>query len=125
MASNPVLDVKMIPLKNVWKSVMLQLNAMGEESDDATVRDAASRLMAEMRESAKPGASHHRWGEFFARFCHLIDIDIKRVSDEQPRSLDEAWMAEKEIDALEALRAGAEAWGKIYSARYPKGETLN
>lgn len=114
MASNPVFHVKMTPLKNVWKSVMLQLNAMGEDSDDA-----ASRLMAEMRESAKPGASHHRWGEFFARFCHLVDIDIKRVSDGQPRSLDEAWMAEKEIDALEALRAGAEAWGKVYSARYP------
>jgi hypothetical protein len=114
MPSNSVLDVKMTPLKNLWKSVMLQLSAMGEDGNDA-----ASCLMTEMRESAKPGASHHRWGEFFARFCDLIDIDIKRVSDEQSRSLDEAWMAEQEIDALEALRAAAEAWGKIYSARYP------
>jgi hypothetical protein len=106
--------IQTTPLKNVWKSMMLQLSAMEEDSNDA-----ASLLMAEMRESAKPGASHHRWGEFFARFCDLIDIDIKRVSDDQPRSLDEAWMAEQEIDALEALRAAAEAWGKIYSARYP------
>jgi hypothetical protein len=114
MPSNSVLDLKMTPLKSVWKSVMLQLSAMDEDGNDA-----ASRLMVEMRESAKPGASHHRWGEFFARFCDLVDIDIKRVSDNQPRSLDEAWMAEHEIDALEALRAAAEAWGKIYSARYP------
>lgn len=111
--------VKITPLKNVWKSAMAQLIVMSEGSDDEDVRDAASTLITEMRESAKPGASHHRWGEFFARFCELIDMDIKRVSDDQPRSLDEAWMAEQEIDALETLRAAAEVWGKVYSARYP------
>lgn len=111
--------VQMTPLKNVWRSAIIQLNVMSEGSDDEDVRDAASALMAEMRESAKPGASHHRWGEFFARFCALVDVDIKRVSDDKPRSLDEVWMAEQEIDALETLRAAAEVWGKVYSARYP------
>ena len=108
------------PLKNVWRSAMTQLNVMSEASDDEAVRRTASELMKSMQDSAKPGASHHLWGDYLTFYCRLLDIDIDRVSKEKPRSLDEAWMAEKEIDALESLKESALAWAKVYTARYPK-----
>ena len=107
------------PLKNVWKSAITQLNVM-TEADDDEVRNTASELLKAMQDSTKPGASHHLWGDYLTFYCRLLDIDITRVSNEKPRSLDEAWMAEKEIDALESLKESAMAWAKVYTARYPK-----
>lgn len=108
------------PLKNVWNSAITELNVMSESSDDEAVRKTASDLMKAMQDSAKPGASHHLWGDYLTFYCRLLDIDIERVSNEKHRSLDEAWMAEKEIDALESLKESAMAWAKVYTARYPK-----
>jgi hypothetical protein len=103
------------PLNKLWKSVIMQLSVMCESTDDETVAD----LLDVINTSLKPGASHHRWGDYLAIFCKLLDTDIERVSKEKPRSLDEAWMAEQEIDALETLKESAMAWSKVYSARYP------
>jgi len=98
---------------------MIQLNVMSEGSEDENVALEASILLAEMRASAKPGESHYRWGEFLTRYCALLDLDIDRISNDLPRSMDEAWMGEQEIEALETLRSAAELWAKVYLARYP------
>lgn len=110
---------EMSPLKNVWKSALIQLNVMSEASDDPEVRERASNLLAEMRQAAKPGESHHRFAEFLNLYCKLLDIDIDRVYHESSNSHDEMQLADQEIEALEKLRSAAEAWAQVYEAKYP------
>jgi hypothetical protein len=110
---------KMRSLKSVWKNAMIQLSVMSEDSEDEKFALEASTLMEEMRASAKPGESHARWGEFLRRYCRLLDTDIQRISMSPHRTMDEVWMGEHEIEALETLRTHAEMWAKVYLARYP------
>ena len=109
---------KLSSLENVWKNALTQLNVMSEASDDPDVSNAANQLMIDMRAASLPGESHHRFAEFLYNYCKLLDIDMKRVESECSHSHDELMMAEQEIEALETLKEAAEAWAKVYAARY-------
>ena len=114
---------KLVQLPKLWKSALTQLNVMSEASDDPVVRETATTLMNEMRQASLPGESHHQFGSLLYRYCNLLDIDIQRVTSEISNSHDEMYMAEQEIEALEFQKDAADAWAKVYEARYPS--TIN
>jgi hypothetical protein len=97
---------KTMTLKDLWRSAKQELK----------VRDAGGSLLSEM---ITFGSVSSRRAALLKHFVGVMTAEIDRLESEEPRSHDEMWATEQEVEHLVGLIDAAELWLKTYEMRYP------
>ena len=97
---------KTMTLKDLWRSAKQELKE----------RDAGGTLLGEM---ITFGSVSARRAALLKHFISVMEVEIDRLEAEEPRSHDEAWATEQEVEHLVSLIDAADLWLKTYRLRYP------
>jgi hypothetical protein len=97
---------KTMTLKDLWRSAKKELKE----------RETGGDLLANM---ITFGSVSARRAALLKHFIGVMSAEVDRLEDEEPRSHDDMWATEQEVEHLVGLIDAAELWLKTYQMRYP------
>ena len=98
------------PFKDLWRAAKRDLKNYGYDE-----------LLAEF---IAHGSVSKRRASLLRRYVDLMSDIVYVLEEQQPRSHDEAWMAEEEAQQLRNNIEPAELWAAVYAKRYPETVSL-